>query len=120
MALATMAGLFAKTNQTESVLATCLASYPPKSCDPETLWLVSRAINLDRNGLLVRNTEALDWRNDFAQLLICAQRSFPAGGAYWEPSQLDPATPGSTPESQMTARIRATAYGILALKEIHE
>ena len=115
MALAATAGLFAKTNQAESVLADSLASYPPTSCDPETLWLISHAINQRRKGLLLRNTEALDWRNDFAQLLICAQRSFPSGGGYWEP-----AGPKSPPESQMTARIRATAYGILALKEIHE
>jgi hypothetical protein len=120
MALAATAGLFAKTNQTEAVLVACLAVYPPKPCDPENLWLVSRAINLYRNGLLLRNTEALDWRNDFAQLLICSQRNFPSGGGYWEPSRLDPADLKSTPQSLMIARIRATAFGILALKEIHE
>jgi len=120
VAWAVTAGLFARTNQAQSLLAASITHYPPKRCDPEALWLVSHAINQWHGGLLLRNTEALDWRNDFAQLLICSQRSVPSGGAYWEASRLDPATPKSTPQSLMTARITATAYGILALKEIHE
>jgi hypothetical protein len=125
---ATTAGLAAKMEQGDAALAAALASYPTNTCDPEALWLVSRTINQRRNGLLLRDTEALDWRNAFAKLLICNQRSFPSGGGYWDPPRLDgPAAAGCalpsvtiTPETQMLARIRATAYGILALKEIHE
>jgi|GEM_PF-5697073 len=163
VAWAAAAGLYARTNQAQALLAACITHYPPTCCDPEALWQLSRVINQSHSGILLRNTEALDWRNDFANLLICSQRRVPSGGAYWEPadpngakissgsaqprppacgSVLDlegeavlsrqqnasntlivasfPAGLGSTPEFQMIARIRSTAYGILALKEIHE
>jgi hypothetical protein len=137
-ALAATAGLYAQAHQAEAFLAACITNYPPKQCNPETLWLISRAINQDHQGRLLRNSEPLDWRNDFAQLLITSQRRAPSEGAYWEPAGPNGATISSgsaqprppacgsavnlksTPESLMTARIRATAYGILALKEIHE
>lgn len=135
-AWAETAGLTAKTNQAKALLAACVATYPPTSPDPETLWLLSRAINLFHKGLLLRGTEVLDWRNDFAQLLICSQRKEPSSGAYWEPADPSGTTSGSgsaqprppasgsalnaSTESRMLARIRATAFGILALKEIHE
>jgi hypothetical protein len=114
-ALAAAAGLSAPTNQAHALLAACITNYPPKLCNPETLWLLSRAINQDHQGRLLRNSEPLDWRNDFANLLISSLRKAPSEGAYWEP-----AGPESTPEALMLARIRSTAYGILALKEIHE
>ena len=120
-AMAAAAGLYARTNQAQSLLAACIANYPPKRCESETLWLLSRAINQYHTGLLLRNTEPLDWRNDFANLLICSLRRDASGGAYWEATPSPCADP--LPDSYvrlMTARIRATAYGILALKEIHE
>lgn len=137
-ALAATAGLYAQTHQAHALLAACLTNYPPTRCDPETLWLISRAINQDHQGRLLRNTEPLDWRNDFANLLISSLRRAPLEGAYWEPADPKGATISSgsaqprppacgsvlnlesSPESLMLARIRATAYGILALKEIHE
>ena len=137
-ALATTAGLYAQTHQTHALLATCLTNYPPKRCDPETLWLLSRSINQDHQGRLLRNAEPLDWRNDFANLLISSLRRARSEGAYWEPAgpngatisngSAQPRPPAcgsvvdlkSSPEALMLARIRATAYGILALKEIHE
>lgn len=137
-ALATTAGLYAQTHQAHALLAACITNYPPKRCDPETLWLLSRSINQDHQGRLIRNEEPLDWRNDFANLLISSQRRAPSEGAYWEPAgpngatisnvSAQPRPPAcgsvlnleSSPESLMLARIRATAYGILALKEIHE
>jgi hypothetical protein len=120
IAWATTSGLSARTNQVQDLLVACITNYPPLRCEPEPLWLLSRTINQYHQGILLRNTEALDWRNDFANLLICSLRRNASGGAYWEASRLDPVAPKSTPESLMTARIRATAYGILALKEIHE
>jgi hypothetical protein len=110
-------GLSLSTNQASALLAASLASYPPKTCIPENLWRSGHVINRFSGGLLLRGTEVLDWRNDFAQLLICSQRKAPSGGGYWDetPSEKEPST-----EAQMTARIRATAFGILALKEIHE
>ncbi len=119
--MAAAAGLFALTNQAQSLLAACITNYPPTRCDPETLWLLSRTINQYHAGILLRNTEALDWRKDFANLLISSQRRDTSGGAYWEVNR----SPCSDPHHDshvrlMTARIRATAYGILALKEIHE
>jgi hypothetical protein len=114
-AMAAAAGLYVRTNQAQALLAACIMNYPPTRCDTETLWLLSRTINQCHSGILLRKTEALDWRNDFANLLICSLRRDTSGGAYWEPT-----APRSTPQSLMTARITATAYGILALKEIHE
>ncbi len=131
-ALATTAGLYAQTHQAHALLAACITNYPPKQCDPETLWLLSRSINQDHQGRLIRNEDPLDWRNDFANLLISSLRRAPSEGAYWEPAgpkgatisngSAQPRSPacGSSPDSLMLARIRATAYGILALKEIHE
>lgn len=121
VAMAAAAGLNARTNQAKALLAACITNYPPKRCDPETLWVLSRTINQLHAGILLRNTETLDWRNDFANLLICSLRRDASGGSYWEATR----SPGSDtlPDSYihlMTARIRATAYGILALKEIHE
>ena len=136
--LAATAGLYAQPHQAHALLAACITNYPPKHCDPETLWLLSRAINQDHQGRLLRNAEPLDWRNDFANLLISSLRRAPSEGAYWEPAGPNGATTSngsaqprppacgsvlnlkSSPESLMLARIRATAYGILALKEIHE
>ena len=126
VAWATTAGLSVQPNQLQAFLAACITNYPPTCIAPEPLWQLSHTINQSRKGILLRNTEALDWRNDFANLLICSQRRVPSGGAYWEASLLDrigegvPAKPKWTPKSLMNARIRATAYGILALKEIHE
>lgn len=120
LALAATAGFYAWTNQAQALLAGFITSYPPKQSDPKILCLWSRILNQYHSGILLRNTEVLDWRNDFANLLISSQRRDASGGAYWESSQLDPSAPKPTPESLMTARIRATAYGILALKEIHE
>ena len=115
------AGLYARTNQAQALLAACITNYPPKHCDPEALWLLSRTINQCHRGILLRNTEALDWRNDFANLLICSLRRDALGGAYWEAPRSPCADPLPDSRSRlMTARIRATAYGILALKEIHE
>ena len=131
-ALAATAGLYTPTHQAHALLATCLTNYPPTRCDPETLWLLSRSINQDHQGCLLRNAEPLDWRNDFANLLISSLRRAPLEGAYWEPegpkgattsndsAQPRPPACGASPDSLMLARIRATAYGILALKEIHE
>jgi hypothetical protein len=120
-AMAAAAGLYARTNQAQALLGACITNYPPTRCDPETLWLLSRTINQYHHGILLRNTETLDWRNDFANLLICSLRRDASGGAYWEAPPSPCADP--LPDSHvrlMTARIRATAYGILALKEIHE
>jgi hypothetical protein len=135
-ALAATAGLYVQAHQVDVLLAACITNYPPKRCDPETLWLMSRAINQDHQGRLLRNSEPLDWRNDFANLLISSLRRAPSEGAYWEPADPNGATISSvsaqprppacgailksSTESLMLARIRATAYGILALKEIHE
>ena len=118
---ATTAGLSTQTNQVQAFLDACITNYPPLRCEPETLWRLSHAINQSCKGILLRNTEALDWRNDFANLLICSLRRNASGGAYWEATH----APGVDPlpashVRMMTARIRATAYGILALKEIHE
>jgi hypothetical protein len=133
MRLVEVAGLSSRTNQAKALLDAALVSYPLVSADPETLWLLSRAINQNHKGLLLRKTEVLDWRNDFAQLLLRSHRTDFFGGAYWEPVQqtnlcqqassclLKPLDVKSlTPEVLMTARIRATAFGYLALKEIHE
>jgi len=120
-----LAGLASRTNQAQALLEASLASYPPQSADPEKLWLLSHAINQNHKGLLLRKSEVLDWRNDFAQLLLAVHRTDPAGGSYWEAppvtnrcSEASASQPLSEP--QMTARIRATAFGLLALKEIHE
>jgi hypothetical protein len=120
-AMAVAAGLYARTNQAQALLGACITNYPPKRCESETLWLLSRTINQYHSGILLRNTEALDWRNDFANLLICSLRRDALGGAYWEAPRSPCADPLPDSRSRlMTARIRATAYGILALKEIHE
>jgi hypothetical protein len=137
-ALAATAGLYTQPHQSHALLSACITNYPPAHCAPETLWVISRAINQDHQGRLLRNSEPLDWRNDFAQLLISSQRRAPSEGAYWEPAgpngatisngSAQPRPPAcgsvlnlkSSPESLMLARIRATAFGILALKEIHE
>jgi hypothetical protein len=131
------AGLSARTNQAKALIDVALATYPHVSADPETLWLLSHAINQYHQGILLRQTEVLDWRNDFAQLLLGSLRKDLNGGTYWDPL---PATnlcqtasscvvnPQVTNgvvssihgEALMTARIRATAFGLLALKEIHE
>jgi hypothetical protein len=120
-----LAGLASRTNQAQSLLEAALVSYPHVSADPEMLWLLSHAINQKHKGLLLRKTEVLDWRNDFAQLLLGSHRKDPAGGSYWEvvqPTNCCQAASASLPPSEalMTARIRATAFGLLALKEIHE
>jgi hypothetical protein len=125
MHIVEQAGLTSRTNQAQSVLEAALASYPKVTADPETLWLLSHAINQNYKGLLLRKTEVLDWRNDFAQLLLGSHRKDPAGGSYWDPvsaTNCCPAVSATLPpsEARMTARIRATAFGLLALKEIHE
>jgi hypothetical protein len=125
MQVVELAGLASRTNQAQSLLEAMRVSYPPRSADPETLWLLSHAINQNHKGLLLRKTEVLDWRNDFAQLLLSAHRKDPAGGSFWDPvctTNCCPAASTALPRSEvlMAARIRATAFGLLALKEIHE
>ncbi|MCL2105235.1 MAG: hypothetical protein FWH21_09380 [Kiritimatiellaeota bacterium] len=82
------------------------SNYPPEARDPESLWSFARLVNRHRGGLLLRETEALDWRNDFARVLISTLRKDPKGGGYWD---------GTTDD----AKIRATAFALLALREIH-
>jgi len=125
MQVVELAGLASRTNQAHALLETTLASYPRVSADPETLWLLSHAINQQHKGLLLRKSEVLDWRNDLAQLLLGSHRKDPAGGSYWDPvctTKCCPAASTALPPSEalMAARIRATAFGLLALKEIHE
>jgi len=79
--------------------------YPLNTQNTETFWFFARLINRYADGVWLRGTEALDWRNDFARALINAQRKDPAGGAYWNAETGD-------------ARIRATAFALLALREI--
>lgn len=136
MMLVELAGLSSRTNHA-ALLATTLATYPLVSADSEALWILSHAINQDHKGLLLRKTEVLDWRNDFAQLLLSSLRTDASGGSYWEPVQqtnlwqeasagvVNPQETNSVAcsfniQARMTARIRATAFGYLALKEIHE
>jgi len=133
MMIVEAAGLSSRTNQVKALLDATLTTYPLISADPEALWLLSHTINQNHKGILLRKTEVLDWRNDFAQLLLRSHRTDSSGGAYWEPIQqtnlcqqassclsnpLD--VKSVTPEALMVARIRATAFGLLALKEIHE
>jgi hypothetical protein len=137
MTLVDVAGLSSRTNGANALLVDTIVAYPLVSADPETLWLLSHAINQNRKGLLLRKTEVLDWRNDFAQLLLSSLRTDVSGGAYWEPAQqtnlcqeasscaVHPQETNSVAcstnnQALMTARIRATAFGYLALKEIHE
>lgn len=120
-ALAAQAELNLSTNHLACLLKKAQTSYPPATRDTEPLWRLSHAINQLQSGRLMQGSVPLDWRNDFANILISTQRRDSGGGAYWD-AQGSGANAGAPPE-QITpsqARIRATAFGLLALKEIHE
>jgi len=85
-------------------LALAAPDYPMDTRNPETLWFFARLINRYANGVWLRGTDALDWRSDFARALINAQRKGPVGG-HWD---------GDTDD----AKLRATAFALLALMEI--
>ena len=91
--------------EAQRMLVTVAQDYPLDTQNPETFWHFARLINRYGKGVWVRGTEALDWRNDFAQTLINAQRKDPTGGGYWNAGTDDD-------------KIRATAFALLALREI--
>jgi len=93
------------TDAAKRQLALIAPDYPLDTRNTETFWYFARLINRYAKGVWMRGTEALDWRNDFAQALINAQRKDPSGGGYWS---------GKTDD----AKIRATAFALLALREI--
>ena len=93
-------------------LALIAPDYPIVTQNTETLWHFARLINRHAKGVWMRGTEALDWRNDFARALISGQRKDPRGGGYWDSPAL---SADNTPDD---ARIRATAFALLALLEI--
>jgi hypothetical protein len=86
-------------------LALIAPDYPLDTKNTETFWFISRLINRYSGGVWMRGTEALDWRNDFGLALVNAMRKDPKGGGYWD---------GETDD----AKIRATAFALLALREI--
>ncbi|MCL1919780.1 MAG: hypothetical protein FWG50_01680 [Kiritimatiellaeota bacterium] len=86
-------------------LAAVAADYPLNTQNTETFWFFARLINSSEKGVWIRGTEALDWRNDFGLALINAQRKDPSGGGYWNAETDD-------------AKLRATAFALLALREI--
>ena len=91
--------------QAKGMLSSVARTYPMDTPSTETLWFFARLINRYSNGVWLRGTEALDWRNDFGLTLINALRKDPAGGGYWNADTDD-------------AKIRATAFALLALREI--
>jgi len=92
-------------NEAQRQLALIAPDYPLDTQNTETFWYFARLINRYAKGVWMRGTEALDWRNDFAQALINAQRKDPSGGGYWNAKTDD-------------TKIRATAFALLALGEI--
>lgn len=93
------------TDSAKRQLALIAADYPLDTQNTETFWFFARLINRYSKGVWIRGTEVLDWRNDFGLALINMQRKDPARGGYWN---------GATDD----AKIRATAFALLALHEI--
>jgi len=83
--------------------------YPLKTQNPETFWHFARLINRYAGGVWVHGADALDWRNGFGLALINAQRKDPSGGGCWN-------APTDAPTDD--AKLRATAFALLALREI--
>ncbi len=89
----------------ERTLAALAAEWPPDTRAPASLWLMAFLINRTSGGRLESGGAPLDWRRDIAQTLLGDQRRDPAGGGFWFSAESD-------------ARIRQTAFGILALNEL--
>jgi len=73
--------------------------------DTETFWALSHYINQYNKGIMDAASGAEDWRDRVAQSLINTQRKAPADGGFWDDRTAD-------------LRIRATAFGLLALLEL--
>jgi hypothetical protein len=81
-----------------------------RGADAGAGWRLAHAINRASAGTLLDDAgRAIDWRNELGQLLVAAQRVEPAGhGAFWE----------AAAAGDDAARVRATAFALLALEEL--